>query len=259
MNDAVVGLDLSIVAPVYNERPNLEPFVAEVEAALRDSGMSHEILLVDDGSTDGSSELIDRLAGQTTRVRAIHLRANRGQTAAFDAGFKYARGRIVVTIDADLQNDPRDIIGLVAELERYDAAVGYRRTRQDRWLRRVSSTIANRVRNSLSGDDIIDTGCSLKAFRRETLSSLKLYTGMHRFLPTLLRIEGYRVVQRPVAHRPRHAGHSKYGVRNRAVRAFVDLLAVRWMKRRHLGYEIVTPQATDQRDESSPASSSRAK
>jgi hypothetical protein len=142
-------------------------------------------------------------------------------------------------MDSDLQNDPSDIPALLTALGDYDAAVGYRAERRDSWLRRISSTIANTVRNRLSGDDIIDTGCSLKAFRRECLAAVKLYTGMHRFLPTLLRIEGYRVVQLPVNHRPRTRGRSKYGVWNRVFRAFVDLLAVRWMRKRHLGYEVV--------------------
>jgi glycosyltransferase involved in cell wall biosynthesis len=217
-------------------------------------------VLVDDGSTDGSDEIIANLARTGGGfVRGLHLRANRGQTAAFDAGFKAARGRFVVTIDADLQNDPADIPRLVEMLDRYDAAVGYRRQREDTWVRRISSRIANAVRNRLSDDDIIDTGCSLKAFRRECLADLKLYTGMHRFLPTLLRIEGYRVTQLPVSHRPRVAGTSKYGVGNRVFRAFADLLAVRWMKKRHLGYEVAReePGATPdvQRDASPPASS----
>jgi glycosyltransferase involved in cell wall biosynthesis len=248
-------LDISIVAPVYNELDNLDALLAELEQALAGSGHGWELLLVDDGSTDGSSEKIARMAETSDgRVRGLHFRTNRGQTAAFDAGFKAARGRFVVTIDADLQNDPRDIPALVAQLDRYDAAVGYRAKREDTWLRRISSRIANRIRNRLSGDDIIDTGCSLKAFRRESLEGLKLYTGMHRFFPTLLRIEGHTVVQLPVSHRPRHAGRSKYGVRNRALRAFVDLLAVRWMKQRRLGYEVVAEEPGDQRASASSSS-----
>jgi glycosyltransferase involved in cell wall biosynthesis len=239
------GIDLTIVAPVYNERDNLELLVAELDDALE--AVDFEILLVDDGSNDGSSEMITSLAHDHPRVRGLHFKHNRGQTAAFDAGFRQARGRWIVTIDSDLQNDPRDIPTLLAALGDYDAAVGYRARRRDSWLRRISSTIANAVRNRLSGDDIIDTGCSLKAFRRECLASLKLYTGMHRFLPTLLRIEGYRVVQLPVNHRPRTRGTSKYGVWNRVFRSFIDLLAVRWMRKRHLGYEVVRREAEGDR------------
>jgi glycosyltransferase involved in cell wall biosynthesis len=240
MNDPTSTPDLSIVAPVFNEIENLDTLVGEIRDALDATGISYEILLVDDGSSDGSSEKIDDLARRDgSPVRGLHFRENRGQTAAFDAGFKAARGRWVVTIDADLQNDPRDIPKLLEPLDEFHAAVGYRQTREDNWLRRISSRIANAIRNRLSGDDIIDTGCSLKAFRRECLQDLKLYTGLHRFLPTLLRMEGYRVTQLPVSHRPRRAGESKYGVSNRALRAFVDLLAVRWMKKRRLGYEVV--------------------
>lgn len=229
---------VTVVAPVYDERDNLEPLVDELTRELRAHRISFEVLLVDDGSRDGSAEVIRGLVPRFPELRAIRFRENRGQTAAFDAGFKHARGTIVVTIDADLQNDPGDIPKLLAAIEGHAAAVGFRATRRDTWLRRLSSRIANGIRNRLSGDDIIDTGCSLKAFRREALGDVKLFTGMHRFLPTLLRMEGYSVVQVPVNHRPRHAGRSKYGVWNRALRAFVDLLAVRWMKKRRLGWEI---------------------
>ncbi len=231
--------DLTVVIPVFEERENLEPLVEEIEAVLGPLGLDREILLVDDGSRDGSGEKISELARTRPGVRGLHFRENRGQSAAFDAGFKAARGRIVVTMDADLQNDPRDVPRLLEALEGRDAAVGFRRERHDSWIRRVSSVIANAVRNRISGDDIIDTGCSLKAFRRECLEGLKLYTGMHRFLPTLLRIDGYRVIQVPVNHRHRRAGRSKYGVWNRVFRSFEDLLAVRWMKKRRLGYEVI--------------------
>ena len=231
--------DLSIVVPVFEERDNLEPLVDEILEVLSPTGLAAEIVLVNDGSRDGSAERIAELARSRPAVRGLHFRENRGQSAAFDAGFKAARGRIVVTLDADLQNDPRDIPALVESLRDHDAAVGYRSIRNDSWLRRVSSFIANTVRNRLSGDDIIDTGCSLKAFRAEALVGLKLYTGMHRFLPTLLRIEGRRVVQIPVGHRPRRSGRSKYGVWNRVFRSFADLLAVRWMKKRRLAYEVI--------------------
>lgn len=231
--------DLSIVVPVFEEKDNLGPLVDEIAKTLAPSGLTLEIILVDDGSKDGSAERIAALALSNPVVRGLHFRENRGQSAAFDAGFKAARGHFVVTMDADLQNDPRDIPALLDALEDHDAAVGFRTVRHDSWLRRVSAVIANAVRNRLSGDDIIDTGCSLKAFRAESLRSLKLYTGMHRFLPTLLRMEGFRVAQLPVGHRRRKAGRSKYGVWNRVFRSFVDLLAVRWMKKRRLGYEVV--------------------
>jgi len=229
---------ISVVAPVFNERENLRPFVDELLAVLKAERRPFEIVLVDDGSKDGSSELIDALSAEHPEVRGIHLKKNSGQSAAFDAGFKSANGSIVVTIDADLQNDPHDIPSLLSALEGHDAAVGFRVKRNDTTVRRWSSKIANAVRNRLSGDDIIDTGCSLKAFRAGPLREIKLWNGMHRFLPTLIRIEGGSVVQVPVGHRPRLAGTSKYGVWNRVFRSFADLLAVRWMKSRHLGYEV---------------------
>jgi len=239
MNESPRPLDVSIVAPVYNERDNLRPLVDELLAVLRHAGRSFEIVLVDDGSSDGSTDAIGTLAAEHAEVRGVHFKANRGQTAAFDAGFKAARGAVVVTIDADLQNDPRDIPALLTALSGFDAAVGYRAERRDTTVRRWSSKLANAVRNKLSGDDIIDTGCSLKAFRAESLASIKLWNGMHRFLPTLIKIEGGHVVQIPVHHRPRLAGTSKYGVWNRLFRSSADLLAVRWMKSRRLGYEVV--------------------
>jgi glycosyltransferase involved in cell wall biosynthesis len=230
--------ELSIVAPVYNEVDNLRPLVEEILQALAPSGLKLEILLVDDGSTDGSADRITELAREPGPVRGIHFRENRGQTAALDAGFKAAAGDVVVTMDADLQNDPRDIPALLEALEEADAAVGYRVRRKDDWLRRVTSRIANAIRNRVSGDDIIDTGCSLKAFRRECIRDLRLFCGLHRFLPTLLRMEGYRVVQIPVRHRARRSGKNKYGVTNRAFGPLADLLAVRWMKKRRLDYEV---------------------
>ena len=239
MSGAAQPVDVSIVAPVFNERENLQPFVAELLAVLRPLPFRFEIVLVDDGSKDGSSEAIDGLASAHSEVRAVHFKANRGQTAAFDAGFKAARGNVVVTIDADLQNDPKDIPALLAALDGHDAVVGYRAARRDGLVRRVSSRIGNGVRNLVSGDDIIDTGCSLKAFRAEALREIKLWNGMHRFLPTLIRLEGRSVVQVPVNHRPRAAGTSKYGVLNRLFRSSADLLAVRWMKSRRLGYEVI--------------------
>jgi glycosyltransferase involved in cell wall biosynthesis len=239
MNEPKRELDVSVVAPVFNEKDNLTPFVDELLAVLRKEALRFEILLVDDGSNDGSSSAIEALAAAHPEVRGLHFKTNRGQTAAFDAGFKAARGAVVVTIDADRQNDPRDIPALLSALPGHAAAVGFRAQRRDTIVRRWSSKIANAVRNRLSGDDIIDTGCSLKAFRAEALHDIKLWNGMHRFLPTLVRFEGGTVVQVPVGHRPRVAGASKYGVWNRLFRSSADLLAVRWMKSRRLGYEVV--------------------
>jgi len=230
--------DLSLVIPVYNEAENLRPLVQEIVEALAPLGKTYEVILVDDGSTDGSGAIIDELAQQDGRVRGVHFLRNYGQTAAFDAGFRTARGEVIVTMDADLQYDPRDIPLLLAKLAEYDTVCGFRLRRADPWIKRLSSVIANTVRNWLSEERIRDVGCSLKAFKRPCVEKLKLYDGMHRFFPTLVKMEGYSVVEVPVSHRPRLHGQSKYNIRNRLFKSFLDLLAVRWMKRRRLTYQI---------------------
>jgi dolichol-phosphate mannosyltransferase len=235
---AVLPVGLSLVIPVYNERDNLAVLHAEITNVLKTFGDAYEILFVDDGSTDGSDSVLRGLRAADPRVRVVTFARNAGQSAAMDAGFKSARGEVVVTLDADLQNDPSDIPRLLRALEGLDAVVGVRRDRRDNLVRRVSSKIANYVRNRLSDETITDTGCSLKAFRREAVRSLVLYDGMHRFLPTLLKMEGFRVEEVPVGHRPRRHGESKYGIGNRLLPSFMDLLAVRWMKRRKLRYEV---------------------
>jgi glycosyltransferase involved in cell wall biosynthesis len=232
------AVDISVVVPVYNERDNLAPLLGEIRAALAPTGRTFEVVFVDDGSTDGSGALLAALRQSDPAVRVIAFRSNAGQSAALDAGFRRARGAILVTLDADLQNDPADIPGLLAALDGCDAVAGVRVRRRDTLVRRVSSRVANFVRNRLSDESITDTGCSLKAFRRDALDRLHLVDGMHRFLPTLLRMEGLRVREVPVGHRPRVHGASKYGIGNRLVPSFIDLLAVRWMKRRRLRYEV---------------------
>jgi glycosyltransferase involved in cell wall biosynthesis len=232
---------LSIVVPIHDERECLEPLVRELVEVLDPAPGAYEIVLVDDGSHDGSGVVWAAIAAREARVRAVRLRRRAGQTAALDAGFRAARGRAIVTMDGDLQNDPRDIPRLVAALDKCEIALGYRLERQDGWLRRASSRIANAVRRRVIVDDVIDAGCSLRAMRRECLERLKLYDGMHRFLPILLRLEGCRILQLPVRHRPRQAGRSKYGIGNRLFAATADLLAVRWMMRRRLDYEVLPP------------------
>ncbi|MEE9219743.1 MAG: glycosyltransferase family 2 protein [Acidobacteriota bacterium] len=229
---------LSVVLPAFNEEENIEPLIDELVQHLGALHHPFEILLVDDASTDGGLEVARRVARREPRLRILELTQHCGQSAAFDAGFRAARGEWVVTMDADLQNDPADIGRLLEASPGWDAVVGWRRVRYDSWLKRISSRISNAIRNWVSGDSIIDTGCSLKLIRRETLGTLKMYNGMHRFLPTLLRFEGWRVREIDVNHRPRLRGRSKYNVRNRALRAFVDLLAVRWMRARRLCYRL---------------------
>jgi len=232
--------ELSIVVPVYNEEESLPLLWPEIREVLDPSGLAYEVIFVDDGSHDRSAEIIRDFRTQDSRVRLIKLKVNAGETAATDAGFRAVRGRYVVVMDADLQNDPHDIPLLLARLDEWDAVTGWRvnRAAGDSWVRRLSSRIANRVRNTLSQETIHDSGCTFRAFRRECLRDLVLYRGLHRFIPTLLRMRGFRVIEIPVNHRTRRFGVSKYGIGNRALRAFVDLLAVRWMKDRQLRYEI---------------------
>ncbi len=231
-------LDLSVVIPVYNEEENLPLLWPELRGVLETMGLSFEVVFVDDGSGDRSAEIIRGLRETDRRIRLVRLKANAGESAATDAGFKGARGRRVVTMDADLQNDPHDIPMLVDHLERWDAVTGWRVTRDDPLVRRLSSRIANGIRNAVSDETVQDSGCTFRAFRRECLRSLVLYRGFHRFIPTLLRMRGYRVLEVPVNHRPRRFGRSKYGIGNRAFAAFRDLLVVRWMKNRTLRYDI---------------------
>lgn len=232
------GLDLSVVIPTFNEEENLSILWPELRAVLDGLGLRYEVIFVDDGSQDRSAEIIREFHQQDSRVRLVRLKVNSGETAATDAGLRAARGRHVVTMDADLQNDPHDIPTLLSQLDRWDAATGWRVKRDDPWTKRIASRIANRIRNTLSQDDIRDSGCTFRAFRRECLGALVLYRGFHRFIPTLLRMQGYRVVEVPVNHRPRRFGQTKYGIWNRAVSALKDLLVVRWMKDRQLRYQV---------------------
>ena len=233
-------VDLSVVIPVYNEEENLPHLWPELRSVLEPLKLAFEVVFVDDGSRDRSAELIRGFREIDPRVRLIRLKANAGETAATDAGFKTARGRWVVTMDADLQNDPHDIPALLSHLDRWDAVTGWRTNRGegDSVVRRISSRVANRVRNKISDESIQDSGCTFRAFRRECLRGLVLYRGFHRFIPTLLKMHGYRVIEVSVRNRPRRYGQSKYGVLNRVFVATADLLVVRWMKNRLLRYEI---------------------
>jgi dolichol-phosphate mannosyltransferase len=233
-------LDLSVVIPVYNEEENLPVLWPELRGVLDGLAQTYEVVFVDDGSRDRSAEIIREFRDVDPRVRLVRLKENAGETAATDAGFKASRGRCVVVMDADLQNDPHDIPNMLHELEHWDAVTGWRVKRGDgdSLVRRASSRVANRVRNWLSDETIQDSGCTFRAFRRECLRDLVLYRGFHRFVPTLLKMHGYRVLEVPVNHRARRFGQSKYGVMNRVFVAFADLLVVRWMKSRHLRYEV---------------------
>jgi dolichol-phosphate mannosyltransferase len=233
-------VELSVVIPVYNEEDNLPLLWPELRAVLERLGVTFEVVFVDDGSRDRSAEIIRNVRNSDARVRLVRLKANTGEAGATDAGFKAAHGRRVITMDADLQNDPHDIPELIRYLDQWDVVTGWRVRRGDgdSLVRRASSRIANAVRNWISDESIHDSGCTFRAFRRECLHDLVLYRGFHRFIPTLLRMRGYRVLEVPVGHRPRRFGQSKYGVLNRVFVASADLLVVRWMKRRLLRYEV---------------------
>lgn len=229
-------LFLSVVIPVYDEEDSLEPLHRELDAALTGIAGGFEVILVDDGSRDGSLARLRAIAARDPRVRVVALDANHGQSAAFDAGFQRVRGEVTATLDADLQNDPADIPRLLAELDHADVVNGVRTLRRDGWVRQLSSRIANGFRNWATHEAVSDVGCSLRVVRSDYLRRLKLYRGMHRFLPTLLRLEGARIREIPVAHRPRRFGASKYGIRNRLFVGLVDVFAVRWMQQRALRY-----------------------
>ena len=241
-------VDLSLVAPAFDEEESLERLHARVVEVFGDRS-DWELVLVDDGSRDGTAALIRELAARDPRVVGVFFARNCGQTAATAAGVHLARGHLIATLDADLQNDPGDLPAMIELLPGHAAVVGYRRKRHDDFVRRASSRIANAIRNRISKDAIRDTGCSLKVFRADAIRAIPLFEGMHRFLPTLLRYHGFDVVEHPVGHAPRLAGKSKYGVGNRAWRALKDLFAVRWMRGRRLVLPIreVTPLREDGR------------
>ncbi|MFQ5699200.1 MAG: glycosyltransferase family 2 protein [Myxococcota bacterium] len=225
-------LELSVLLPCYNERDNLESLTRELLATLQKTGLDYEILFIDDASTDGSAALLDELARAHPRLRVVHHRHNAGESAAQATGFRAARGERLVTMDSDGQNDPVDLPRFLETLESADVVCGVREVREDDWLRRISSRLANGFRNRVTGDRVLDAGCTYRAIRRRVVRELPVFNGMHRFLPTLARAQGFRVSEIPVHHRPRTAGESKYGVGNRLWRGIVDCLAIRWWRDR---------------------------
>jgi glycosyltransferase involved in cell wall biosynthesis len=221
--------DVSVVIPVFNEADNLLDLHRELTAALEALGRPYEVLLVDDGSTDASAQRMLEIEGRDPRVHVLRLRRNFGQTAAFSAGFDHARGRVVVTSDADLQNDPADIPRLLARLEEgYDIVCGWRRERKDPLSRRLPSSVANRVISWATGVSLHDYGCSLKAMRAEVVRGLRLYGEMHRFIPAVASWMGVSLAEMPVNHRPRTRGRSNYGI-GRTVRVLLDLFTVKFL------------------------------
>jgi glycosyltransferase involved in cell wall biosynthesis len=229
---------ISLVIPVYNEQENIPTLLQRVGAAMQSIGKPFEVLVVDDGSTDTGPQLLDQGMRDNPWLRVLRMARNGGQSAAFDAGFKAARGQVIATIDGDLQNDPEEIPRLLPMLDGYDMITGWRKDRHDTRFRRFQTRVANRIRNWLSQETIQDSASSLKLYKRHCLDGIQLYNGMHRFMPTLVKMRGFTVLETPVKHSSRFAGTAKYGFRNRALRAFIDLLAVRWMKKRYLRYGV---------------------
>ena len=232
---------LSLVVPCYNEQDNLRPLVAAIQAAVDPLKLPYEVVITDDCSTDKSWEILKELAASDARIRAQRFAFNCGESAASWAGLKAALGQYLVTLDADLQNDPKDLLRFLEALQHFDCVCGTRvetRGKGDNFIRIASSRIANWVRNKLSGEQISDAGCTYRAFKRECIENLKFFKGMHRFLPTLFQIEGFTVTEIAVTNQPRFAGQSHYGVWNRLFASFYDLLAVRWMKKRMFRYQI---------------------
>ena len=224
---------VSVVVPLFNEEANMPILQSELRAALAD--LDHEIIFVDDGSIDRTVEQIENAAN----VRVIRFAKNAGQSAAIYAGLQAACGATAVLIDGDLQNDPADIPKLLAEISRgADLVCGYRAQRKDTLVKRLTSRVANFVRSRFTKDGVRDTGCTLKAMRRECIGALVPFKGMHRFIPALIRAAGYRLVEIPVNHRPRRFGRSKYGLSNRALRATIDMFGVRWLLSRRLNYKV---------------------
>ena len=224
---------VSVVVPLFNEEANMPILQSELRAALGD--LDHEIIFVDDGSIDRTVERIENAAN----VQVLRFAKNAGQSAAIYAGLQAARGATAVLIDGDLQNDPADIPKLLAEISRgADLVCGYRAQRKDTLVKLLTSRVANFVRSRFTKDGVRDTGCTLKAMRRECIGALVPFKGMHRFIPALIKAAGYRLVEIPVNHRPRRFGRSKYGLGSRALRATIDMFGVRWLLSRRLNYKV---------------------
>jgi dolichol-phosphate mannosyltransferase len=236
---------LSVVIPVKDERDNLTPLTERLLKVLQSreesATASFEIVYIDDGSSDGSSEILDRLAAEHPQVRVFHFTRNYGLGSAYDAGFRLSRGRLIVTMDGDMQNDPSDIDTLLPYVRQFDLVCGWRVDRHDNFIRKIQSRIANTVRRAVTGDTIHDTGCALRIFRREVVEKLQLFEGLHRFFPVLASMHGFRVTEIPVRHHPRIHGVAKFGVGNRLFKALWDLITVRWMQSRVLRYTFRDP------------------
>lgn len=228
-------MDISVIIPAYNEGSSVKILFDKLKEVLDRQERDYEIIFVDDGSTDNTYKVLSTIKDSCLKI--IRFERNHGLTAALDIGFKCATGKILITMDADLQNDPEDITEFLLAIKKYDAVCGWRIHRKDPFLKVVTSKFANFVRNKLSGENIRDSACTFRIYRKEALDKVKLYEGMHRFLPTLLKIEGAKVGELEIKHHPRKYGKSKFGLMNRLWVPFIDLLAVIWLKRRKLNYQ----------------------
>lgn len=225
---------VSFVIPVYNEEDNLRPLFTEIKPVTENLGCDWEVLFVNDGSTDRSSDVLQELASASSNVRTLTFARNLGQSAALWAGFQAAVGDVIITMDADLQNDPADVPAMLKHFGEYQMVTGWRHNRRDSLSKKIGSFIGNMVRNRLTWENIHDTGCSLKIMDAGLAKKIKMFRGLHRFLPTLMRLEGAKVLEFKVNHRPRLAGVSKYTNLRRGVEGLYDVIAVRWMIKRHI-------------------------
>lgn len=228
----------SVVVPLKNEADNIVDLVNELEPIMNQVGHPWELICVNDGSTDDTGTILQRLLTHKKYLRILSFTRNFGQSSAFDAGFKAAKGQFIITMDGDRQNDPADIPKLIETIQECDLVCGHRKKRKDPWHKRWISRMANALRSRLCQDNVQDTGCSLKIYRTQSLRQIKMFQGMHRFLPALFSIEGLRVKEVPVNHRPRAHGVTKYNIFNRSFNTIADMLAVCWMRKRCLNYKI---------------------
>lgn len=228
----------SVVVPIKDEEENIEALINEVEPVMNEFHAPWEMIFIDDGSKDQSLKILRRLEKEKPFLKVISFTRNYGQSSAFDAGFKAAEGRYIITLDGDLQNDPRDIPKLIKKAKNYDLVCGWRHTRRDTLSKRLTSKISNKIRSKLCQDYMHDTGCSLKVFKKEALDQIKLYHGMHRFLPALFKLEGFSILEVKVNHRARSRGTSKYHFFNRSIGPIIDMFVVYWMRKRALRYRV---------------------
>lgn len=236
--------EYSVITPVKNERENLPRLIDEIRAVMSTLGASWELICVDDGSTDGSYELLLEMSRIHPQLAIVKFDRNYGQSAALQAGWLEAKGKWVITLDADLQNDPDDIRHMAPLKADYDLINGWRIDRKDTFQKRWISKVANWIRSKMCEDGVKDTGCSLKIMRREGLTKIFWFKGAHRFLPALFGLYGYKVGEIPVRHRPRHKGQSHYSIFNRSIAPIVDMFAFIWLRRRHIRYKVESVHAS---------------